>query len=78
LLLKFVKLYTPSQLAPVNIVCNAVIAVVLLLTFVLVVAKPFTALVDIELFGNVIVPVTVKPPFNVCNPVNVFTEPTFA
>ena len=78
MLLKFVKLYTASQLAPVNIVCNAVIAVVLLPTFVLVVAKPFTALVDIELFGNVIVPVTVKPPFYVCNPVNVFVEPTFA
>ena len=34
--------------------------------------KPLIALVEIELAGSVIVPVTVKPPFNVCNPVNVF------
>ena len=53
--MKFIKLYVLSQLVPVNIVS-------ILLTFVLVVAKPFTALVEIELFGSVIVPeLTVKP-----------------
>ena len=34
--------------------------------------KPFIALVEIEFVGSVIVPETVKPPFNVCNPQNVF------